>query len=115
VKPFKDKRNGNSLHKRKNANTPTERRTRKSRATVAATKAVLWQKKFYDHILRETDNFYAVAGYIWMNPVRAGLCNAPQEYPYSGSFVADWKKGFLPAAQWVPCWKTKSAATVLDS
>ena len=41
----------------------------------------LWQKKFYDHILRERDNAAGVAGYIWMNPVRKGLCNDPRTIP----------------------------------
>jgi putative transposase len=88
--------------------TPTERRAQTSRATVAATKAVLWQKKFYDHILRPRDSFDAVAGYIWMNPVRAGLCAAPQEYPFSGSFVIDSTKGFMPIEQWGPAWRKKA-------
>ena len=70
----------------------------------------LWQKKFHDHILRRGDKIEAVAGYIWMNPVRAGLCVAPQEYPYSGSFVVDWKKMFFPAELWEPEWKKKRQA-----
>jgi REP element-mobilizing transposase RayT len=41
----------------------------------------LWQKQFYDHILRERDSSDGVAGYIWMNPVRKGLCSDPREYP----------------------------------
>jgi len=91
---------------------PTEKRAHRSRATVASTQAtsksapgVLWQKKFYDHILRERDNFAGVAEYIWMNPVRAGICTDPCEYPYSGSFVTDWKKAIAPVDTWVPDWK----------
>lgn len=68
---------------------------------------VLWQKRPYDHILRESDNFDAVAGYIWMNPVRAGLCADPRDYPYSGSFTMDWKKMMRPLELWVPPWKVK--------
>jgi len=41
----------------------------------------LWQKKFYDHILRAEDSPEAVAWYIWMNPVRKGFCSEPDEYP----------------------------------
>jgi putative transposase len=67
----------------------------------------LWQKKFYDHILREDDNAVRVAGYIWMNPVRKGLCVDPREYPYSGSFVRDWMKEVMPVESWVPSWKGK--------
>jgi putative transposase len=65
----------------------------------------LWQKKFYDRILRETDNFHGAAGYIWMNPVRKGLCQDPREYPYSGSFVCDWKSAITPVESWIPGWK----------
>ena len=75
---------------------------------------VLWQKKFHDHILRPRDRFEGVACYIWMNPVRAGLCVAPQEYPFSGSFVIDWKKGFLPAELWEPEWKKKHTSARLN-
>lgn len=71
---------------------------------------VLWQKKFYDHILRPRDRVEGVAGYIWMNPVRAGLCSTPQEYPYSGSFVIDWKKGFSPLESWTPEWRKDKGA-----
>lgn len=72
-------------------------------------KEPLWQKKFYDHILRPGDNADAVAGYIWMNPVRKGLRVSPQEYPHSGSLVIDWKKAFLPSQSWTPLWKTNPA------
>ncbi len=65
----------------------------------------LWQKRFYDHILRSEDAPERVAGYIWMNPVRQGLCGDPREYPFSGSFVLDWKGAARPAVEWVPPWK----------
>jgi REP element-mobilizing transposase RayT len=71
---------------------------------------VLWQKKFYDRILRRTDNLDGIAGYIWMNPVRAGLCTDPRGYPFSSSFVADWKKIVRPLESWVPEWKKKQDA-----
>ena len=70
----------------------------------------LWQKKFYDHILRPQDNAAGVAGYIWMNPVRRGLCKEPWQYPHSGSFVMDWKKAISPVESWAPDWKAKSPA-----
>jgi len=68
----------------------------------------LWQKKFYDHILRERDSADAVAIYIWANPVRAGICADPREYPYSGSFTTDWKTKMAPVKPWRPVWKTKT-------
>jgi len=68
----------------------------------------LWQKKFYDHILRENDSSVRVAMYIWMNPVRKAICKDPRDYPYSGSFLVDWKKEMRPIEEWVPPWKEES-------
>jgi putative transposase len=56
----------------------------------------LWQKKPYDHILRETERWEAVAWYIWMNPARAGLCVRPEDWPFSGSFKVDWRRMLAP-------------------
>ena len=64
----------------------------------------LWQKKFYDHILRRSDSPDAVAWYIWMNPVRAGICQQPQDYPYLGSFTAASLSDPGSAASWAPAW-----------
>jgi putative transposase len=68
----------------------------------------LWQKKFYDHILRQKDSVERVAAYIWMNPVRKGLCRDAREYPHSGSFVLDWKTEAVRVEAWVPPWKEKA-------
>jgi len=67
--------------------------------------APLWQKKFYDHILRPEDSPDGVAWYIWMNPVRKELCTQPDRYPHSGSFTGQWKNMSQPKNQWIPCWK----------
>src|SRR5579862_8312762 len=37
----------------------------------------LWQRKYYDRILRREDTVEGVAWYIWMNPLRKGLCETP--------------------------------------
>ena len=42
----------------------------------------LWQHKPYDHILRSGENWQVVAYYIWMNPVRKGLCKRSQDWPF---------------------------------
>lgn len=65
----------------------------------------LWQKKFYDHSLRPKDSPDAVSWYIWMNPVRKGLCSQPDQYPYSGSFTGQWESDPQPQTQWTPAWK----------
>jgi putative transposase len=45
----------------------------------------LWQRSFFDHALRQEESVYRVALYIWENPVRAGIVEQPNEYPWSGS------------------------------
>lgn len=66
----------------------------------------LWQKSFYDHVLREQEDEKAVAYYLWMNPVRKRLCLDPRQWPGSGSFVVDWAKCLTPPEEfWVPPWK----------
>ena len=49
--------------------------------------ALLWQKSFYDHILRREDAFHEVVRYILANPVRKQMVEHPGDYPYSGSLV----------------------------
>jgi putative transposase len=66
----------------------------------------LWQRYFYDHILRPRDSADAVAWYIWLNPVRKGLCVAPADYQFSGSFTIDWRRRCQPHANWTPPWKS---------
>lgn len=70
----------------------------------------LWQKKFYDYILRPQDLPDRVAWYIWMNPVRKGLCAQPGDYLYSGSFTIEWRKTTPPREPWVPAWKKERYA-----
>jgi putative transposase len=68
----------------------------------------LWQYKYYDHIVRASQSADAIAWYIWMNPVRKGLCRAPRDHPFSGSFTEIGTTMFhKPSAQkWTPPWKT---------
>jgi len=55
-------------------------------------KKPLWQKSFYDHVLRKRENINDIAGYIFENPVRKKLVDDFRKYPYSGSFVIDLKE-----------------------
>jgi len=66
-----------------------------------------WQRRFYDHILRSGDDSDSVAWYIWMNPVRRGMVAEVHQYPFSGSFSADWPNISAPAKSWSPPWKTQ--------
>jgi putative transposase len=66
----------------------------------------LWQKNYYDHVLRANEGSNHVAAYIWMNPVRKGLCKNFEEYPFSGSFIRPWKTS-TKVADWTPPWKQR--------
>ena len=44
----------------------------------------LWQRGFYDHILREDEDPTTVGEYILNNPLRKGLVESAERYPYSG-------------------------------
>ena len=50
------------------------------------TAKTLWQISFFDHVLRTAEDFSKTAEYILLNPVRAGLVQRAEDYPYSASF-----------------------------
>jgi REP element-mobilizing transposase RayT len=43
---------------------------------------IIWQRDFFDHRLRAGESYAEKAWYIRMNPVRAGLIETPDEWPY---------------------------------
>jgi putative transposase len=65
----------------------------------------LWEKSYYDYILRPSDSIESVAGYIWWNPVRRGLCVRPEEFPFSGSQTIEWMKSAGAGNSWLAPWK----------
>ena len=44
----------------------------------------VWQKSFWDTQLRRGDNYSDKWKYVCRNPVRAGLCAMPEDWPYQG-------------------------------
>ncbi|HEY2547149.1 MAG TPA: transposase [Candidatus Acidoferrum sp.] len=71
-----------------------------SRAFSSHLNHPLWQKKYYDHILRPNESPDSVAWYIWLNPVRAGLATHPAEFPFAGSFTTTIPKTPLRPEPW---------------
>jgi REP element-mobilizing transposase RayT len=49
---------------------------------MAKCKGIKWQRDFFDHRLRGWESAAEKAHYIRMNPVRAGLCEKPEDWPY---------------------------------
>ena len=44
----------------------------------------LWQNKWYDHVLRKSESLIEIGKYILANPVRAGLVESAEDWPWSG-------------------------------
>jgi putative transposase len=61
----------------------------KASPTASSSSPSLWQKSYYDHIVRSDVDLRAAAEYVLGNPVRAGFTEALGQYRYAGSFVWD--------------------------
>jgi putative transposase len=46
-----------------------------------------WQEGFFDHVLRSNESYSQKWDYVRMNPVRAGLISAPEDWPYQGEII----------------------------
>jgi len=42
----------------------------------------VWQKGFYERVIRTTDDLREKVRYVWENPLRAGLVDDPALYPH---------------------------------
>ncbi len=54
-----------------------------------------WQAEYFDRMIRDERHFHAAIEYIHNNPVKAGLCASPDEWPFGSAGSA----GILPANQ----------------
>ena len=52
-----------------------------------AKKGLVWQESFTNHRIRDGEDFASHTEYIRMNPIRAGLVERPELYPYSSAYV----------------------------
>jgi putative transposase len=55
----------------------------------------VWQRRFWEHLIRNEDDYANHLDYIHYNPVKHGLVNAPSLWPYS-SFHRYAKNGLYP-------------------
>jgi hypothetical protein len=44
----------------------------------------VWQKEFFDHVLRSSESYAGKWHYVVHNPVRAGLVKHPEDWKYHG-------------------------------
>ncbi len=59
-------------------------------------KGTLWQRDYYDRYVRDLEHLHDCIAYIRNNPVKAGLCDKPEDWPYSSAGV-NWN-GALASA-----------------
>lgn len=52
------------------------------RSPRAAT--TVWQREFFDHVLRSSESYEQKWLYVRKNPVRHGLVKQPEEWPFQG-------------------------------
>jgi len=50
-----------------------------------------WQAGYFERRLRDTDSSLSVIHYLAMNPVKAGLCAQPTDWPGFRCCDADWR------------------------
>jgi REP element-mobilizing transposase RayT len=47
----------------------------------------IWQREFFDHLLRSGESYAGKWEYVRNNPVRAGLCDYADAWPYQGEIA----------------------------
>ncbi|MGL4237951.1 REP-associated tyrosine transposase [Tabrizicola sp.] len=55
----------------------------RSASKIARGEAGVWQRRFWDHHIRDERDFAAHLRYCWWNPVKHGFVERPVEWPYS--------------------------------
>jgi putative transposase len=64
----------------------------------------IWQPRFWEHLIRDEDDYRHHVEYIHYNPVKHGFVNAPREWRHSsfhrhvaaGRYPVDWGSGVAP-------------------
>lgn len=55
---------------------------RNLKSYTARNQAIAWQRGFFDHRLRDNEQMQLKAEYIRQNPVRKGLIETAEQWPY---------------------------------
>jgi REP element-mobilizing transposase RayT len=61
---------------------------RRANQVLGLTGKTFWQDESYDRWVRNREEFHRIHAYIELNPVRAGLVAAPEDYPWSSAASA---------------------------
>ena len=74
---------------------------RRSPARIRRRERGIWQRRYWEHLIRDDDDFAAHMDYVHINPVKHGLVSRVRDWPYStfhrlvdkGQYSADWAGG----------------------
>lgn len=70
---------------------------RRSQARRRSGERGIWQRRFWEHAIRDDEDFAAHMDYVHFNPVRHGYVRRVGEWPYS-TFRACVRRGLYPPA-----------------
>jgi len=56
----------------------------------------VWQKRFYEHTIRDEKDYYNILDYIYNNPIKHGLVNNIEDWKYSSRRVFSLKTPSKP-------------------
>jgi putative transposase len=71
---------------------------RRSAVRIRRGERGIWQRRYWEHLIRDTADFQAHMDYVHINPVRHGLVERVMDWPFStfhrlverGVYPADW-------------------------
>jgi len=73
----------------------------RSSSRMRKAEQAIWQRRFWEHQIKDDSDFRVHCDYIHYNPVKHGLVNAPKDWPYStfnryvneGMYDSEWGTG----------------------
>lgn len=69
---------------------------RRSDSKIAKGERGLWQRRYWEHMIRDGEDWWRHVEYCWFNPVKHGLVAAARDWPLS-SFHREVRRGVVPA------------------
>jgi putative transposase len=58
----------------------------------------IWQRRFWEHVVRDEADFERLLNYVHYNPVRHGLVGCPHQWPFSS--FGKWVEAGLYPVEW---------------
>jgi putative transposase len=62
----------------------SKRMIRENRGNLITLVAPIWQREFFDHLLRSEESYIQKWEYVYENPVRRNMVTKPDDWPWQG-------------------------------